>query len=97
MGSFYIPFAGKKPKIFDINGHKVLFVGSTPDEFEDLPLLDLGADRLKEVRVGESEEEQLLLTAQIAKKAKADIVVSPREVDAELAFETLKAQLPWVI
>lgn len=97
MGSFYIPFSGKKPKIFDINGHKVLFVGSALSDFEDLPLVDLGADYVKEVKVGESEEEQLLLTTQLARRAKADIVVSPRDVDADRAFQTLKEQLPWVI
>ncbi len=95
MATFYVPYSGKRPAPVSINGHRFLILSSEEQALEgNLPLF--GADRLRRVKVGESQAEQSVLINKLARSVECGVVVAPEDVDVREVINGLSAQLPWI-
>lgn len=95
MDKVYVPYSGNSPVPVIINGHRMLIVAPVEDVLEDS--LDLvGADRIEELELGESEEEKTATFHELAREYGAQVVVAPGEVELSSLLKSLEYQLPWV-
>ena len=92
----FIPYSGKKPKVIEIKGHRVLVFSHDQEDFDAAALQRIGADRVKALKPFDTAEECEYKLVELAKKAKADIVLTPKELDVSDAISNLNHQLPWV-
>ena len=95
MTRLYIPYAGKSPTSLSVNGHKLILVSRSKAAIED-ELDAVGADRLKAVKIEDSEmAEDEFLTA-LAKKNHAGILLVPEELSYTQLKRALEDNLPWI-
>jgi len=95
MSGYYIPYSGKKPKVFSINGHRFILLSDTKEGLED-QMIELGADKIRKVRAGYSLEEQTIVFQKLAKNVNASVVVASDDIKLEQIIDNLGSQLPWV-
>lgn len=95
MSWFYAPFIGNKPASTVVNGHRVVIVSHEPDRLAE-SLTMFGADRIKRLRAGESEQEQISALQKFSKKARGSIVVAPPEAGMFEVMKNLESELPWL-
>jgi hypothetical protein len=95
MNKFYIPFHGKKPAKLEINGHRLMLLSRDPELLEDA-LESVGADAVKEVKVGDGEKAEVEFFTKLSEKNQAGVLV----VSSDLTFSDLQfslhQNLPWV-
>jgi hypothetical protein len=95
MDNFFVPYTGKKPASVCINGHRLVILTHDKDMLEDD--LDLiGADRVKKVRLGASEDEQEKFLGEIARAVDGGVVIAPSGVDLRDVLKNLESELPWL-
>jgi len=95
MRNYFVPYAGNKPAVVSINGHNLIILAQDKTMLEgDLELV--GADRVREIDVGDSPEEERLVLDRIAKSAQGGIVIAPSELNVEDVLRNLQAELPWI-
>ena len=95
MNKFYIPFQGKKPAAIEVNGHRLLLLSRERDLVEDA-LDEVGADSVKEVKVGEDEFSEKEFFSKLSSRNHAGVLVmSPELSFSDLQF-SLHQNLPWV-
>ncbi len=95
MSWFYAPYIGNRPASTVVNGHRVVIVSKEPDRLAE-SLTMFGADRVKRLRGGDSEEETLTALQKFSKKARGSIVVAPPEAGMSEVMKNLESELPWV-
>ena len=95
MTSFFVPYSGKKPKALSINGHRLILLVRERGSLDD-HLAELGADNVRRVRGGASQEEDHVVITRLARTAKAGVVVAPNEVGVREVIRDLEATLPWL-
>ncbi len=95
MIQYFVPYSGKKPAAVLVNGHRLVILSHDQEVFEGA-LEELGADRLRKVKSGESEAEQQTTLAKIAASAEAGVVIAPREIQVHEVIKNLEFQLPWI-
>jgi hypothetical protein len=93
--SFFVPYTGKKPASVSVNGHRLVILASERGAIED-DLDLLGADRIKKVRLGSSDEEQERTLGKIARQADGGVVIAPAGVGIRDILKNLESELPWV-
>lgn len=93
MTQFFAPYTGKKPKIVQINGHKLLIVSKEEEVFNHEALEELGADAVKKMRARGSDEDALI---ELAVKHKSGIVVASSDLDLNQILKGLHDELPWL-
>jgi hypothetical protein len=95
MGHIFAPYRGNSPAALTINGHRLIILSYERGELE--PHLDLvGADRVRRVKSGETDEEQEVVLQKLAKRVKGGIVIMPPDVAFGEVLRSLQDQLPWV-
>ena len=95
MANFYVPFAGEKPAALKINGHRLIFLSTDKDAFDqDLPLV--GADRVRCLKGGKSKASQKKILSKLAKTSKAGVVLAPSDVELRDLISNLEHELPWM-
>ena len=78
-----------------VNGHRVVILSNQREEVEDsLPLV--GGDRIRSLKVGDSEFEEQRTLNKLAKSAKAGIIVASHELGINQVLKNLEEQLPWI-
>jgi hypothetical protein len=95
MSNYFVPYAGSRPAATNINGHKLLILSQEASVFDE-NLEAIGADHVKQVRVGESKEEEERVLTKIAKSVQAGLVIAPSEVGVVDVIRNLETQLPWI-
>lgn len=93
--SLYVPYSGKRPALVSINGHSLLILAREKETFED-HLPDFGADRLRRVDAGDSENEEETLLKNLAERINAGVVVAAPDTEYPDVIKSLEEQLPWV-
>jgi hypothetical protein len=95
MESFFVPYTGKKPAAVCINGHRLVILSHEKDTLEeDLDLL--GADRVKSVRLGQSEKDQEEFLGKIARQVDGGVVIAPSGIGLRDVIKNLETELPWL-
>jgi hypothetical protein len=95
MKKFYIPYSGRKPSAVEINGHRLIMLAQ--DKESVITHLDaVGADRLKVVKVEDSETAEVEFFSKLSFRNHAGVVILPPEVSCGDMLATLEASLPWV-
>lgn len=95
MKNFYVPFAGEKPAALTINGHRLIFLSTDKDSFdESLPLV--GADRVRRLKGGDSKAAQEKMLSRLAKSSQAGVVLAPSNIHLKDIINNLKHELPWM-
>ena len=95
MESFFVPYTGKKPAAVCINGHRLVILSHEKDTLEeDLDLL--GADRVKSVRLGQSEQDQEEFLGKIARQVDGGVVIAPSGIGLRDVIKNLETELPWL-
>ena len=95
MKKFYIPYCGKKPSAVEINGHRLIMLAQEKESV--ITHLDaVGADRLKVVKVDDSESAEVEFFSKLSFRNDAGVVVVPPEINCGEMLATLEANLPWV-
>ncbi|HMO02360.1 MAG TPA: hypothetical protein PKD37_06100 [Oligoflexia bacterium] len=93
--SFYVPYEGKNPKVFEINGHRMVILSASPEALEESSLSH--SFRLKKLTPRNQEENTIdLVLAKIAKRCKSGVVLAPAEATLDDILENLKKELPWI-
>jgi len=95
MAWFYAPFLGNKPAFTVVNGHRVVVVAHEPERLAE-SLAIFGADRVKRLKAGESEEEKVQALQKFSKRARGSVVVAPPEAGMPEVMNNLKSELPWL-
>lgn len=95
MGQVFVPYSGRRPAPLDINGHRVLILGQERDSVEG-GLELFGADRVKAVRLGDSQEEQDEKLRHMAQVVGGGVVIAPTDIELPELIENLRTQLPWI-
>lgn len=94
MNNFFVPYTGKKPALVNINGHRLVILAEEKDTLEeDLELL--GADRVKKVKVADSESEQEQMLGKIARQVDGGVVIAPSGIGLRDVLKNLESELPW--
>ena len=95
MDNFFVPYIGKKPASICINGHRLVILAQERDTLEeDLDLL--GADSVKRVKSGVSEQDQEKLFGKLARQVDGGIVIAPEGVGIRDVLKNLESELPWL-
>ncbi len=95
MTRFYIPYSGKRPVPLEINGHRLIVLAKDKGALEeDLELV--GADRIKTVRVEDSETAEQEFFTKLAQRNGAGVLVMPPEISYSQLRYSLIEQLPWL-
>jgi hypothetical protein len=95
MESFFVPYTGKRPAAVCINGHRLVILSHEKDILEeDLDLL--GADRVKSVKMGQSEQDQEKFLGKIARQVDGGVVIAPSGIGLRDVIKNLETELPWV-
>lgn len=95
MENYFVPYMGKRPASVCINGHRLVILALDRDTLEE-ELDLLGADRVKTVTLGESQDEQDLLLGKIARQVDGGVVIAPEGVNLRDVLKNLESELPWV-
>ncbi|NMC62494.1 MAG: hypothetical protein GYA55_04930 [SAR324 cluster bacterium] len=95
MKNLYVPYSGKRPALVSVNGHKLLILARDRETFED-SLDVVGADRIRRVDAGSSENEEEFVLKRLAERINAGVVVAASESDFLDVISSLKEQLPWI-
>lgn len=95
MDNFFVPYTGKKPASVCINGHRLVILAHEKDLLEDDMEL-LGADRIKKVKLGASDDEQEAFLGKIARQVDGGVVIAPSGVDLRDVLKNLENELPWL-
>ena len=95
MKRFYVPYAGNEPAPVIINGHRMLILSNSREALED-ELAFFGADRLRQVKTGDSPSEAQLVLGKLATSAKGGVVVAPADVGLQDVIRNLESELPWL-
>lgn len=94
MNNFFVPYTGKKPALVNINGHRLVILAEEKDTLEeDLELL--GADRVKKVKVADSESDQEQMLGKIARQVDGGVVIAPSGIGLRDVLKNLESELPW--
>ena len=95
MANYFVPYSGNKPAAVLINGHRLVILSRDQDLMRSS--LDMfGADRLRKVDGGSTEQEETAAFSKIAENASAGVVVAPREIEVTEIIKNLESQLPWL-
>lgn len=95
MTNYFVPYSGKKPVSLNVNGHKLILLATDKESIEsELP--EVGGDRLKVFKVGESEVEKEKFLTDFAFKNEAGVVIVPSEISPKDLLKNLESQLPWL-
>ncbi len=90
-----MPYTGKRPAAVCINGHRLVILSHEKDILEeDLDLL--GADRVKSVKMGQSEQDQEKFLGKIARQVDGGVVIAPSGIGLRDVIKNLETELPWV-
>jgi hypothetical protein len=93
MKRLYVPYLGRRPAPVELNGHRLLIFGQSHEMFEN-NLSQFSADRIREIILDTDDESQVL--GQLARRARADVILAPLEADLDDVLRGLSNQLPWV-
>jgi hypothetical protein len=95
MENFFVPYTGKKPALVCINGHRLVILSHEKDTLEeDLELI--GADRVKKVKVAESDVDQEKFLGKIARQVDGGVVIAPSGIGLRDVLKNLEDELPWL-
>lgn len=95
MTAFYVPFSGDRPTPVLVNGHRMLILSHNQESLKfGLPYL--GAERVVEIAVGDTEEEKSAFLNDLAQTVKGGIVIAPVDLPIEEVVQNLSSQLPWL-
>ncbi len=95
MTRFYIPYSGNRPAPLEINGHRLIVLAKDKDALQsDLELV--GADRIKTVKVEDTESAEQEFFSKLAQRNGAGVLVMPPEVSYSQLKYSLIEQLPWL-
>jgi len=95
MRKYFIPYNDDIPATVFVNGHRMVILSNDRQSFENEMGL-LGANKLKQIRAGDSEAEDRIVLHRIATKAQAGVVVAPSEIALSDVLRNLEAELPWL-
>lgn len=95
MSHLFVPYVGKKPASMSINGHKLIILSKDRSALEDGMNL-FGADTVKKVNIGDTEEEQSRAFGKIAKAIHGGVVVAPSDIEVHDLIKNLQFELPWL-
>ena len=95
MTRFYVPYQGEEPAAVFVKGHRVVILSHDAKAFSD-SLDQVGADRVVQLKSGNSAAEQRALLDGLAKKVKGPVVVMPSNVGVGDVLKDLENQLPWL-
>lgn len=94
MNNFFVPYTGKKPALVNINGHRLVILAEEKDTLEeDLELL--GADRVKKLKVSDSDAAQEQMLGKIARQVDGGVVIAPSGIGLRDVLKNLESELPW--
>lgn len=93
--TYFVPYMGDKPAAVHINGHRLLILAKDIHPFEE-GLHYLGADSVRGVRVGASQAEEAKALTKLSRKAKAELVIAPSDLQLAEVIRNLESQLPWI-
>ena len=95
MKRYFVPYSGEKPASVLINGHRMVILSPDRETMEE-GLALIGADNVKAIKGGESEDEERSALQQFAAKAHAGVVIAPSSVGVQDILRNLEAELPWL-
>jgi hypothetical protein len=95
MKKFYIPYVGKKPFSTVINGHRLVMLAEDKSSFAE-EMVSVGIDKVKVVKVEDSENAETELFIKLANKHNAGVVIIPPELGCQQLIEALQVELPWM-
>jgi hypothetical protein len=95
MRKYFIPYSDENPATVLVNGHRMVILSNDRSSLQD-ELELLGANKLKQIRAGDSEAEDRIVLHRIAAKAHAGVVVAPSDLALSDVLRNLKAELPWL-
>lgn len=95
MTNFYVPYSGEKPFAVSINGHSVIILSKDQKRLKK-DLKFIGADTLRELVVGDSEEEQAIAFSSLAQSVECGVVVVPGNIPIKDVIKGLEGELPWL-
>jgi hypothetical protein len=95
MATLFVPFSGEEPAALDINGHRLLILSKSGEVFDESLNL-FGADSVRELELGDTEEAQANLLQSISQVTHAGVVIAPSEISVEDLIRSLEGQLPWI-
>lgn len=93
MASFFAPYSGTRPKVVQINGHRLLILSKEQDVFDSDTLNEIGANMVRKIRLDGPEEAVL---HQLAATNKSGVVVASSELELSQILKGLEAELPWL-
>lgn len=92
MTIVFIPYEHNRPAAVEINGHRLLILATSREEFEG-ELSTLGADEVRQIELVGDETEAL---AELAASVQSGVVVTPPGIAVGDMMQSLKSELPWV-
>jgi len=95
MNPLFVPYAKSRPAALSIKGHKVIIVSKDKGSLEDNLNL-VGADRVRKLRSGHTEEAQDYAMERLARSINGGVVVAPGDLDVGDVIKNLEDQLPWL-
>ena len=95
MSKYFIPYSGTKPASVEINGHRLIFLSKSRDNFEE-ELDKVGADTVKVVKIKDDTLEEEKFFSKLARKNDAGVVIVPAEASCDDLILALSDKLPWI-
>jgi hypothetical protein len=95
MSQLFAPFKGSDPAAVTINGHRIIILGSDRSELEE-GLELVGGDRLRRLRVGDSDRGHERVLQRLAYRVRGGVVIAPPDTSVSALLDSLREQLPWV-
>ncbi len=100
MLRFFVPYVNEKLAAINIKGHNLLLVSTESQELakdiSDKDLSILGANRIEEVEVEESQNKQDVFLSSLAQSIHGGVVLTPPGIDLKLVVRGLESELPWM-
>ena len=95
MSQLFAPFKGSHPAAVTINGHRLIILATERSELEDYLEL-VGGDRLRRLRVRDSQQGPERVLKRLAHRVQGGVVIAPPDTSVPALIESLREQLPWV-
>jgi len=95
MNPLFVPYSKSRPAALSIKGHKVIIVSKDKGSLEE-GLSLVGADRVRKLRSGHTEEAQDYAMERLARSINGGVVIAPGDLDVSDVIKNLENQLPWL-
>ncbi len=95
MTKYFVPYSKDIPAAINIKGHTLLLVATAADEIV-ADLSKLGGDRVQEMILKDSPDEQTAALAALAESIKGGVVLTPPGISVSTMISSLENELPWL-